>query len=201
MRSTTNAGFTGVTGPVEDTTSQDYAITMDVLLKSVFYGMKHAAPIMKKQRSGSIVSTASVCGLTAGIGTHLYSAAKAAVIMLTKSVALELAEWDVRVNCVCPGYIATPLTAGARLDHHGPDTTAERLSLVREAFTGSQPLVRAGEGDDIAAMVAYLCSDDARWITGTAQVVDGGLTLGTPWRDQKKLMTRYRTVTPPPSAE
>ncbi len=191
-----NAGFAGVTGPIEMTSAADYDVTMGVLLRSVFHGMKYAAPVMKRQRSGCIVSTSSVCGLQAGIGTHLYSAAKAAVIMLTQSVALELAEYDVRVNCICPGYITTPLTAGAQLDRHGVEATAQRLDVARDALTSSQPLVRAGDPDDIAAMVAFLASDDARWITGAVEVVDGGLTLGTPWRAQRPMLTRYRSVAP-----
>jgi NAD(P)-dependent dehydrogenase (short-subunit alcohol dehydrogenase family) len=83
--------------------------TVGVLLRGVFLGMKHAAPVMKRQGSGSIISTASVAGLRTGLGPHVYSAAKAAVIHLTHSVAMELGERGVRVNCICPGGIATPI--------------------------------------------------------------------------------------------
>src|SRR4029079_13899159 len=123
-----NAGFVGATGPLETTTADEYDRTMDVLLKAVFLGIKHASPLMKAQRSGSIISTSSVCGLTPGIGTHLYTVAKAGVIMLTKTAALELADWQVRVNAVCPGYVATPLAAGGSLTRLGRETTEERLN-------------------------------------------------------------------------
>ena len=168
---------------------------MDVLLKSVFFGIKHAAPIMKQQRSGSIISTSSVCGLTAGIGTHLYTVAKAGVIMLTKTAALELADWNVRVNAVCPGYVATPLAAGGSLTQLGRDTAEERLATSRERMAQSQPLGRMGEAADIAELVTFLASDASSWITGTAQVIDGGLTLGKPWRKQPRNVTEHRPLT------
>ena len=184
-----NAGFVGATGSFEDTPEEEYDHTMDVLLKSVFFGIKHAAPIMKAQRSGSIVSTASVCGLTPGIGTHLYNVAKAGVVMMTKSLALELAEWDVRVNCVCPGYVATGLAAGGRLSDLGPDAIERRLAKARERMGHSQPIQRMGEPDDVASLVTFLASDESAWLTGTAQVIDGGLTLGKPWRRQPPTVT------------
>jgi len=189
-----HAGFVGATGPLETTTSDEYDRTMDVLLKSVFYGIKHASPVMKQQRSGSIVSTSSVCGLTPGIGTHLYTVAKAAVIMLTKTAALELADWDVRVNAVCPGYVATPLTAGGTITQLGRDTTEERMAKGRERMAMSQPIGRMGEATDIAELVTFLASDASSWITGTAQVIDGGLTLGKPWRKQPRNVTEQRPL-------
>ena len=189
-----NAGFVGATGPLETTTSEEYDRTMDVLLKAVFFGIKHASPIMKAQRSGSIVSTSSVCGLTPGIGTHLYTVAKAGVIMLTKTAALELAEWDVRVNAVCPGYIATPLGAGGSLTELGRDAAEQRLATNRERMALSQPIGRMGEAADVAELVAFLASDASSWITGTAQVVDGGLTLGKPWRKQPRNVTEHRPL-------
>ena len=132
-----NAGFGGALGPIESTSVADYDLTMDVLLKSVFLGMKHAAPLMKAQRSGSIVSTASVAGLRAGYAPHLYSVAKAAVIHLTKTVALELGEHGVRVNAICPGFIATPLAAGR------PDADESQIEQMRAAGAASQVLLAA----------------------------------------------------------
>lgn len=189
-----NAGFGGANGPVDLLTGDDFDATMAVLLKGVFLGMKHAVPVMRAQRSGSIISTASVCGLEAGLGGHLYSTAKAAVIMLTRSVALELAEDDVRVNCICPGYVATPLLGNARLDRHGAETTAQRVAAARGQMAAAQPLQRTGEAEDIASMALFLAGDESRWITGTAQVVDGGLTVGTPWREQRPLLRSYRSA-------
>jgi len=192
-----NAGFGGTAGPIAEVGVEDYVLTMDVLLKSVVLGMKHAARVMAPQGSGSIISTSSVCGLRAGIGPHLYTTAKAAVVMLTRSVALELAEHRIRVNCICPGYVSTPLLGAARLDRHGAEETARRVEAASAGLADAQPLARVGEPGDIAAMAAFLASDESEWITGTAQVVDGGLLLGTPWRDQPPLLTTRRRVVPP----
>src|SRR5689334_1261925 len=101
-----NAGTGGVYGPITETPVEGFDRGMALLVRGVFLGMKHAAPVMIAQRSGSIISTASVAGLGVGYGPHVYSAAKAAVIHLTRSVASELGEHNVRVNCICPGGIA-----------------------------------------------------------------------------------------------
>jgi NAD(P)-dependent dehydrogenase (short-subunit alcohol dehydrogenase family) len=190
-----NAGFVGVTGPVEETSAAEYDTTMNILLRGPFLGVKHAAPIMKAQGSGSIISTASVCGLEAGVGSHVYSIAKAGVVMLTKTAALELAEDGVRVNCICPGYIATQLSAGRSLSDVDAAEAESRKNHARETMQMSQPMHRMGEADDIAAMALYLASDESEWVTGTAQVVDGGLTLGKPWRKQPRVMTVSRPIT------
>jgi len=189
-----NAGFGGVSGPLDETSSEEYDQTMDVLLKSVFYGIKHASPVMKQQRSGSIISTASMCAFTAGVGNHLYSVAKAGVVMLTKSAALELAEWGIRVNAVCPGYIATPLAGGVRLAADGEEKTQARVEKSRQRTAAKQPLARAGEGDDVAALALFFASSDSEWITGTAQMVDGGIMAGTPWREQAFYLTQHRPM-------
>ena len=188
-----NAGFGGAMGPFKDTTVDEYDLTMNVLLKSVFLGIKHASPIMMEQRSGSIISTASVCGLIPGIGTHIYTVAKAGVVMMTKTAALELAEHDVRVNCICPGYIATPLLVGAPLGDDA-DRTAQRLDRARDRNRESQPLHRVGEPEDIARAALFLASDASSWVTGTAQVVDGGVTLGRPWRKLAPMITEHHPI-------
>ena len=188
-----NAGFGGAMGPLHETPTDEYDMTMDVLLKSVFLGIKHASPIMIGQGSGSIISTASVCGIDAGIGPHIYTVAKAGVVMLTRSAALELAEHDIRVNCICPGYIATPLAAGAPLGRDA-DRTAHRLDKLRGYNDGAQPLKRSGEPEDIANVALFLASDASSWMTGTAQVMDGGLTLGKPWRDLGSFITDHRPI-------
>lgn len=170
-----NAGFGGALGPISATTVDDYDLTMDVLLKSVFLGMKHAAPVMTAQGSGSIISTASVAGIRVGFAPHLYSVAKCAVIHLTKTVALELGEHNIRVNAICPGFIATPLAAGR------PDADESQIQQLRETGAASQVMGRVGEPRDIANMALFLASDESEWITGREFVVDGGFEAGPPW--------------------
>ncbi len=189
-----NAGFVGATGPFDETTVDEYDITMDVLLKSVFLGIKHASPIMKAQHAGSIISTASVCGIVPAIGTHLYNVAKAGVVMMTKTAALELAEWNIRVNAICPGYVATQLAANRPLSETTTDENALRLDKVRERMGDSQPLRRMGDPTDIANMALFLASDASQWLTGQAHVVDGGLTLGKPWRKQPRNVTEHQGI-------
>lgn len=189
-----NAGFGGASGPLDETSVEDYDMTMDVLLKSVFLGIKHASPHMKAQRSGSIISTASVCAFEAGIGNQLYSVAKAGVVMLTKAAALELAEFDVRVNAVCPGYIATPLAAGRPISTAEPERVAAAVDRLRSSNMDVQPLARSGEPEDIANMVLFLASDESRWVTGQAMVVDGGLLTGRPWRKLSPWLTEHRDI-------
>lgn len=190
-----NAGFGGINGPIEETTVAEYDLTMDVLLKSVFLGTKHAAPHMRAQGSGSIVNTASVCAFEAGIGNQLYTVAKAAVVMMTKTAAIELAEHNVRVNAVCPGYIATPLAAGRPLSQHAHEEVDAALDRLRERVGNSQPIARTGEPEDIARAVLFLASDDAEWVTGQTLVVDGGLLAGRPWRKLARNITERRELT------
>lgn len=163
-----NAGIGGAIGPIDETSVEDWDRTQAVLLRSVFLGMKHAVPLLRKSGGGSIISTASVAGLRAGAGPHAYSAAKAAVVNLTRSVSLEVAKDNIRVNCICPGGINTPLISN-RIG--GVDTTAQLLSAL-------QPVQRSGTPDDIASMVLFLASDESTFVTGTAMVVDGGFTAG-----------------------
>jgi NAD(P)-dependent dehydrogenase (short-subunit alcohol dehydrogenase family) len=171
-----NAGFGGALGPISETSVEDYDLTMDVLVKSVFLGTKHAAPVMAEQRSGSIVNTASVAGLRAGYAPHLYSTAKAAVIAFTRTTALELGQYDVRVNAICPGVIATPLAAGR------PDASDEQIDRLRQLAEKGQVIERVGEPADIANMALFLASDESVWVTGQYHVVDGGFEAGPPWR-------------------
>jgi NAD(P)-dependent dehydrogenase (short-subunit alcohol dehydrogenase family) len=170
-----NAGFLGVTGPIEATPIDEYDLTMNVLLRGPMLGMKHAAPVMKAQGSGSIISTASIAGLTAGESTHIYGTAKAAVVHLTKSVALELAPHNVRVNAICPGAIVTGLVLG------GIPNTPQAEEGVKAAFKRFQPMPHTGMPEDIARAALWLASDDSSFVTGQAIAVDGGYTAGKPW--------------------
>jgi NAD(P)-dependent dehydrogenase (short-subunit alcohol dehydrogenase family) len=181
-----NAGFGGVSGPIEEIPVEEYDFTMHVLLRGVFLGMKHAAPVMKRQGGGSIISTASVAGLSGGRGPHIYSAAKAAIVNLTRSVALELGESNIRVNCICPGAIATPLLARAIGD--GEDA----IDQLKEVLVGLQPIPRSGLGDDIASAALWLASDESTFVSGHALVVDGGLTAGPGWQGRTQAFRQYR---------
>lgn len=183
-----NAGFGGALGPITTTSVDDYNITFDVLVKGVFLGIKHAALAMQPQGSGSIINTASVAGLQAGWSPHLYSVAKAAVIHMTKSTALELGADGIRVNCICPGIIATPLAAGH------PDTTDEQLEKFKKSLGRTQVLGRVGDPDDIAQAALWLASDDSSFITGQAQVVDGGANAGPRWSKQGEWITKARPI-------
>jgi len=183
-----NAGFGGALGPIESTSVEDFDITFDVLLKGVFLGIKHAAPVMRRQGGGSIINTASVAGLKTGESPHLYSVAKAAVIHLTKSVALELGEDGTRVNCICPGIVATPLASGR------PDTPREQLDKLGHALRKAQALGRVGQPEDIARAAVWLASDESSWVTGTSQVVDGGASAGRPWNRQGDWITTDRPI-------
>lgn len=190
-----NAGFGGIQGPLEETSVDEYDMTMDVLLKSVFLGTKHAAPHLRARGGGAIVNTASVCAFEAGIGNQLYTVAKAGVAMMTKTAALEMAEYNVRVNAVCPGYIATPLAAGRPRSQHGEEEVEAALERLRSRVNDRQPLGRAGEPEDIARAVLFLASDDAEWVTGQTLVVDGGLLAGRPWRKLARNVTERRELT------
>jgi NAD(P)-dependent dehydrogenase (short-subunit alcohol dehydrogenase family) len=158
-----NAGVAGAFGPITHIDEADWDYTFDVLVKGVFLGMKHAARAMKAQgRGGVIVNTASIAGLSGGDGPQAYSAAKAAVINLTRAVAIELAPQRIRVNAICPGAILTPLI------HRG---NADAMRPLLEKF---QPWPDAGQPEHIAAAALFLASDDAAFVTGEALVVDGG---------------------------
>ncbi|MGD8418358.1 MAG: glucose 1-dehydrogenase [Pseudomonadales bacterium] len=170
-----NAGFGGVSGDIEATDmGEPYQRTVDAMLKGVVMGMKHAAPVMKAQNGGVILSTASVAGICAGYGPHVYSAVKAAVINLTRSVSTELGPFHVRVNAICPGGTATPIFAGQLALGGNVDYAA----AVKPLLSMMQPIPRAGEPEDIANAACFLASDEASFITGQALAVDGGLTAG-----------------------
>ena len=174
-----NAGSGGASGFVEEIPVEDWDMTINLLLRSVFLGIKYAAPVMKRQGSGSIISTASVAGLQTGFGAHPYSTCKAAIVHLTRTVAMELGISGVRVNCICPGGIATSIFGrGIGLSAEDADRMAESLKPV---FADLQPIKRSGLPEDIAQAALWLASDDSSFVNGHALVVDGGLTGGRQW--------------------
>lgn len=164
-----NAGIGGAFGPITETRVDEWDYTLGVLLRGVFLGMKHGARVLKSQgRGGSIISTASVAGYAAGGGAHCYSAAKAAIINLTRTVAVELAPHRIRVNAVAPGPLLTDLF------HRGNEATAAQTILDK------QPWPEVGRGEDVAGVALFLASADARFVTGETVVVDGGLLARGP---------------------
>jgi NAD(P)-dependent dehydrogenase (short-subunit alcohol dehydrogenase family) len=176
-----NAGYGGVGGRIAEVPVAGFDETMGVLVRGVFLGMKHAAPVMKRQGGGSIISTASIAGLRTGLGPHAYSTAKAAVIHLTRSVAMELGEHNIRVNCICPGGIATPIFGkGLGLS---PERAEEIVPLMKGVLENLQPIKRSGLPDDIAQAALWLASDDSTFVNGHALVVDGGLIGGRSWSE------------------
>ncbi len=183
-----NAGFGGVLGPIEQIPVDEFDMTMEVLVRGVFLGMKHATPVMKAAGGGSIINTASIAGLVAGRGPHVYACAKAAVIQLSKCVAMELGEHHIRVNAICPGYIATPLSA---------NTVGRPDALIEERIDGyaeRQPIPRPGRPDDIAELALWLASDRSKFVTGQAMTVDGGAASGVMWQDQKDVYKAYHPI-------
>ena len=156
-----------------------------VLLGSCFLGVKYAAPIMKRQRSGSIINNGSTAGVTTDGSSAEYSACKAGVIHVTKVWATELAEHRVRVNCISPGGIITPIFWGGQTGHSADDNAVRAERLTRW-FEDAMPQGRAGQSDDIAHAAVYLASDESVHVTGVNLMVDGGLTAARGSRAQLK---------------
>lgn len=170
-----NAGVGGTPAGVSDMASEDWDATFALLLRGPMLGMKHSAPLMKERGGGSIINTASIAGLESGWGLA-YGVAKAGVIHLSKLGAAELAVDNIRVNAICPGVIVTPIFGmAAGLSRPAADQMAG--SLV-EAAGKMQPIRRAGRPEDIAQTALYFASDDSAFVTGTHQVVDGGILVG-----------------------
>ncbi len=170
-----NAGAPGVGGSIRNINAADFDDTVALLLRSVMFGMKHVTPIMFEQGSGSIVNNASVAGRRAGYGPHIYSACKAAVAHLTRSVAIETIERGVRTNAISPGFIATPIfgrSAGLTADE------AEARIGRLDAISGGP----VGDPSDIADAVVFLASDESTFVNGVDLVVDGGAILGRTWQ-------------------
>lgn len=171
-----NAGFGGVSGPIDELDMAAYHETIGVLLDGVVLGAKHAARAMKPAGRGVILNTASVAGLQAGFGPVIYSTAKAAVAHFSRCLAVELAEFGIRVNAICPGVIVTNIfTTG--LGIQGPAADA-MLPRIDGALASWAPLGRSGMPQDIANAALWLSSEEGSYVTGQSITVDGGLTAG-----------------------
>ncbi len=152
-------------GTAVDLSVEDWDLVMAVNVRSVFLGAKYAVPALAARGGGTIVSTASVSGLNGDPSSVVYSASKAAVINLTRSLSVDHAAQHIRVNCICPGAIETP-PVGRML---GDDAARRRTEKAH-------PLGRLGQPEAIAAAAVWLSSDESSFVTGQALVVDGGLT-------------------------
>jgi NAD(P)-dependent dehydrogenase (short-subunit alcohol dehydrogenase family) len=152
-------------GTAVSLSEQDWDLVMAVNVRSVFLGAKYAVPVMAAGGGGTIVSTASVSGMRGDPGSVVYSASKAAVINLTRSLAVDHARQNIRVNCICPGAIDTP-PVGRMLSDPAARARSER----------AHPLGRIGQPEEIAAAAVWLSSAESSFVTGQAIVVDGGLT-------------------------
>lgn len=165
-----NAGVT-IVGAAHELDEDDWDRELAANLKSIYLVSKAVWPHLLARGGGAILNTASIAGMWAIPADAAYCASKAGAIMLTKCMALDGARAGIRVNCVCPGFVETPMIQGYFADQ--PDPEASRAFAV-----GIHPLGRLGAPQDIADAFVYLASDEAGWVTGTALVVDGGLTSG-----------------------
>ena len=186
-----NAGGPGPRGGVATIPLDAAERSMAVNFGGVLLGMKHAAPIMTRQRSGSIINNASVAASRAGYSSSMiYSAAKAAVVQLSRCAAMELGEHNVRVNCISPGAIVT----GILLKALGltPEQADQVAAGLTERFATLQPIPRAGSVDDIASMAVFLASDESSFVTGQDIIVDGGQISGRLWSPQQEGLRHTR---------
>jgi len=166
-----NAGIEGDIAPITKYSLQTFRRVLDVNVVGVFLGMKHVLPVMLKQNSGSIINTASIAGLIGSPDIAVYSASKHAVIGLTKSAAQECAATGVRVNCVCPGMIDSRMLS-AIIEGRNPGNAPVPNDRIVERI----PARRLGLASEVASVVAFLASDEASYVTGSAYTVDGGRT-------------------------
>jgi NAD(P)-dependent dehydrogenase (short-subunit alcohol dehydrogenase family) len=171
-----NAGAGGLRATIDEIDVAGWDATQNLLLRSVALGIRAAAPLMAKRGGGAIVNTASIAALMSGAAPTAYSVAKAGVLHLSRVAAADLAQHRIRVNAVCPGFIATNIfTSTIGIEGEKRDQANQ---VIAQMASNVQPVARAGRPEDIAAAVAYLLSDDAAFVTGTHILVDGGLAVG-----------------------
>lgn len=163
-----NAGV-GVAGTVEETTEEDWQRIIDITLKGTFLGMKYGIPAIRESGGGSVINIASIASLVGLAGRAAYSAAKGGVLALTRAAAIDHVGEGVRVNCIAPGTTDTPWIDRITASNVDP-------KAAKEAMRARQPHGRFVAPEEIAAMAAYLASDEAGSVIGAAMIVDGGMT-------------------------
>ncbi|OLS34475.1 SDR family NAD(P)-dependent oxidoreductase [Bacillus sp. MRMR6] len=164
-----NAGIEYFTS-IEETTEEQWDRTFDVNAKGTFLGIKYVLPIMKIQGKGSIVNVSSVAGIAAWPGLGVYSASKGGVVLLTKAAAAEYGKYGIRVNCVCPGSVRTPLL---EKEFFGK---VENPELAEKELLKGNPLKKFAHPKEIAETILFLASDKASFVTGHALVADAGIS-------------------------
>jgi len=162
-------------GTVLEAKDDEFSFAFDLNVRSMMRTIRAFLPAMIEHGGGVIINMASVASSVKGIPNRfIYSASKAAVIGLTKSVAIDFVKQNVRCNCICPGTVLSP-SLEARIAENA--AAAGSLEAARQAFVARQPMGRLGKTEEIAAMAVYLASDAAQFVTGQALVIDGGITL------------------------
>ncbi|NNC58414.1 MAG: SDR family oxidoreductase [Erythrobacter sp.] len=171
-----NAGAGGAREPIDEIEPAEWDRTMDLLLRSVAFGIRYAVPHMKDRPGAAIVNVSSVAAVGPGYSPTAYAVAKAGVLHLTKLAAADLAQFGIRVNAIQPGFINTNIfTSSLEIPDEQKDMAK---GMIAQMSSNAQPVRRGGQPRDIAEACAYLASEAAGFINGTSLLVDGGITIG-----------------------